>query len=155
LPFEYVREPVQHARLACRVGAHATELEEQVDRLAARELRPQRHVARDVGKAFVETDPVGPRVAAEQPGRARVGVQEPEEDTDRRGLAGAVGAEEPGDLSGLDGEVEAVQGVDRAEALAQVVDLDGTHAGGRRRCHEGSFVGPGVGSGVESRYASR
>jgi hypothetical protein len=48
------------------------------------------------------------RVAAEQPHRARVRADEPEQDPHRRGLAGAVRAEEPVHVAGADGEVDAI-----------------------------------------------
>jgi hypothetical protein len=68
---------------------------------------------------------VGPRVAAEQPRLAAVGLEQPEQDAQRRGLAGAVGSEEAGDLARRDGEIEAVEGMDVAETLGQAADGDG------------------------------
>ena len=67
---------------------------EQVDGLAAGQVGPQVDVARDVGEPAVQLGGVPPRVAAEQPGAAAVGVQQPEQHPDRGRLAGAVRAEE-------------------------------------------------------------
>ena len=61
---------------------------------------------------------------------------EPEEHPQRRGLAGAVRTEEPGDAPGFDGEAEVVDGGDRAELLGEPRDLDrdaGCHAFSSRR----------------------
>src|SRR5690606_18159492 len=103
---------------------------ETVDRLASGEARPQADVAGHVREPPVQVDRVVPRVAAEEPRAARVGAQEAEQDADRRGLAGAVRSEEPGDLARADGEVEPVERLHVPERLAQVVHLDG---GGRAR----------------------
>ena len=53
-----------------------------------------------------------------------VGLLEAEEHAQRRGLAGAVGAEEAGDRAGLDGEAEVGDGPDLAEGLGESADLD-------------------------------
>jgi len=102
----------------------AAEPAEEVDDLAAGEGGPERDVTGHVGEAAVEGLDVGPRVAAEEDDRAGVGAQQPEEDAQGRGLAGAVGAEEAVDLAGPDLEVEAVEGDGRAEGLVEVADLD-------------------------------
>ena len=58
-----------------------------------------------------------------------------EQHPQRGGLAGPVGAEEAGDASGLDREVEVLDGGEVAEALGEAVYLD-ARARRRRRCHE-------------------
>jgi hypothetical protein len=68
----------------------------------------------------VQLGGVAPRVAAEQLGVPGVGAQQPEQDADGGGLAGAVGPEEAVHLAGGDGQVEAVQRARRAERLVQV-----------------------------------
>ena len=82
---------------------------EQVDHLAAGQVRPQRHVAGHVRQPAVQRRSRPPRVAAEQPDGAGVGAQQPEQDPERRGLAGAVRAEEAVHLAGADVQVEPVQ----------------------------------------------
>jgi hypothetical protein len=72
----------------------------------------------------VEPGGVAPRVATEQPERARVGAQQSEQRPERRGLACTVGAEEPVHLAGPDREVQPVEGPDPAEGLHCVVHLD-------------------------------
>ena len=61
--------------------------------------------------------------------RAGGGAEEGGEDADQGGLAGAVGAEEAVDLSGVDLEVEVVDGADGAELTDEGRDFDGV---GRR-----------------------
>ena len=101
------------------VAAHPAE---EVDRLAAGELGPQRDVAGHVGQPAVQRDRVGPRIASEQLDPSAVGPEQAEEDADRRRLAGPVGSEEPVDRPRLDVEVEAVQRRRRPEALDQAGD---------------------------------
>ena len=60
---------------------------EEVDRLPAREIRPQIDVTGHVGEAAVQGRSLRPGVAAEESRRAGVGPQEPEEHADRRRLA--------------------------------------------------------------------
>ncbi len=93
-------EPLAQLVPAGRVSA-AAQPGEQVDRLAAGQVRPQLDVARDVGQAAVQADRVGPGVAAEQPGPPGVGAQHAEQDPDRGGLPGAVRPEEPVDVAYL------------------------------------------------------
>ena len=58
---------------------------------------------------------------------AGVEADQPEQHPDRRALAGAVRAEEAGDPARLDLEAEVRDGPDRAEALAESLDLDRGH----------------------------
>ena len=58
--------------LAAPLVQAAAQPAEQVDRLAAAEVGPQRHVARHVGEPPVQRGRVAPRVAAQQRHRARV-----------------------------------------------------------------------------------
>ena len=66
----------------------------------------------------------GVRLAADQRAAVVGGVQA-EDHPHRGGLAGPVGADEPGDLARLDGERHPVQRQGRPELLAQAGDLDG------------------------------
>ena len=72
---------------------------EQVDHLAAAELRPQADLAGDVREPAVQRHRVAPRIAAEELDAPGVGAQQPEQHADRRGLAGAVRSEESVDLA--------------------------------------------------------
>ena len=82
---------------------------EQVDDLAAGQVRPQGHVAGHVGEPAVQLHRLPPRVAAEQHGAAAVGPQEPEQHPDRGRLAAAVRAEKPVYLARGYGEVQPVE----------------------------------------------
>jgi hypothetical protein len=97
---------------------------EQVDHLAAGQVRPQRHVAGHVRQPTVQRDRVVPGIAAEQPGRAGVGAHQAEQDTDGGGLPGTVGAEEAMHFTGPHGQVESVQGAHLPERLDQSVGPD-------------------------------
>ena len=87
----------------------ATHAGEQVDGFAARQGRPQRHVAGHIGEVAVQGDGVAPRVAAEDSRVAGVGAQQAEQHPQRRRFAGAVRAEEAVHLARFDDEVEAVE----------------------------------------------
>jgi hypothetical protein len=95
---------------------------EQVDALAARQPRPQGHLAGDVGEPGVEFDRVAPRVAAEHRRPPGVGAHEPEQDPDGGGLARPVGSEEPVDLAAAHVQVQLIQGPGAAEGLDQALD---------------------------------
>jgi hypothetical protein len=98
---------------------------QQVDDLAAGQGRPQGHVPGHIGQPAVQGDGVTPGVAAEQLGGAGVGPQQPQQDPDGGGLAGAVGAEEPVHLAGPDLQLQPVKGAGGAEGLDQPRDRDG------------------------------
>jgi hypothetical protein len=57
-------------------------------------------------------------------GRARARRNQPEQNAERRRLAGAVGTEEPRNAATLDAEAEVVDGDRGAESFRQSVDLD-------------------------------
>ena len=136
-------EPLPHAqrvaaRLPPRRGLQPGLLDDRVDAAGVQALgvgQPQQVVAggpaglqrgrvqqrSDVGQRPAQR-PVRP--PADQRG-ALVGRVQAEDDPHRGGLARAVGADEPGDLTGLHGERHPVQGDGRPEPLAQPVDFDG------------------------------
>ena len=58
------------------------------------------------------------------PSCAGVGAEQGGQDPHGRGLAGPVGAEQPQNAAGYDGQVEVLQGVDIAEPLGQSLCLD-------------------------------
>src|SRR5216683_562833 len=55
---------------------------------------------------------------------AGVGGDEAGEQVEERGLAGAVGAEDAGDLAGLEREGDVLHGGEAAEALGEALDLE-------------------------------
>ena len=128
LPFEYARpffvgievEPLEQVVAALRVQA-AAQRPEQVDRLAAGEVRPQADVTGHVREAAVQVDGVAPRIAAQHGRRSGVGAQQPEQHPDRRGLAGAVRAEEAVHLARPHRQVEPVERARRAERLDEAL----------------------------------
>ena len=97
---------------------------EQVDDLAAGEVRPQGDVAGDVRDAAMDGLDVGPGVGAQQRRGPAVGLQQAQEDADRRGLAGAVGAEESVHLALLDRQVEPVERAGASERLGEFLGFD-------------------------------
>lgn len=86
----------------------------------------------DVAQRFAER---GVGAAADRGGTGGRPV-EAEHEPHGGGLSGAVGAEEAGDLAGVDGEGEVVHGPPGAVLLGEVVDVDSGH---------GSSVAAGVG----------
>ena len=106
-------------------GVDAVELGVQAQVLLGGQVAVERRVLED--EADVAADVVA--LARRRRGRRRarcppVGSRERAEHVDRRRLAGAVGPEEAEDLAGGDLEADAAHGLDLAEGLAQVVDLD-------------------------------
>ena len=71
-------------------------------------------------------------VEAEHLGPATVGTEDGREDAHGGGLAGTVGAEQAEDRARRDGQVDAAQGLDLAEALGQALHPDGRRDGGGR-----------------------
>jgi hypothetical protein len=75
------------------------------------------HVAEALPHVGVDGHAVPRHIAAVERDEAHDGAH-------RRGLAGAVGAEEADDLAALDGEADVVERDDRAVALDEGVDLE-------------------------------
>ena len=116
-------EPFDQAGPALLVKP-AAEPAEQVDHLAAGEVRPEAHVAGYVREPAVQLGGLRPGVAAEQRHRPAVGAQQPEQDADRGGLARPVRAEEPVHLALRDVQVEPVKRHGLAVGLAQPGHVD-------------------------------
>ena len=76
---------------------------------------------------------------------ARIGGEHTEGDAHRGGLAGAVGADEAVHLAVVDGKTHAVEGLDVAEALVQVLDFDSCHFSSSLRLKV--MANPTMGSG--------
>ena len=112
------------------VGRAAAQAREQVDGLAAREIRPEADIAGHVRDAPVQLDGVAPRVAAEDGRAAAARADEAEQHADGGGLPRAVRAEETVHLAGCDLEVESVECTYAAESLLEAACLDdGVHEG--------------------------
>jgi hypothetical protein len=82
---------------------------QHVDGLAAGQVRPQRDIAGHVGDLPVQFDRIAPGVAAQQAHRACVGFHHTQQDADRGGLSGAVGAEEAVHLTLAHGQCQPVE----------------------------------------------
>ena len=116
-------EPLQEQVLALAVQP-AAQPAEQVDHLAAGQVRPQRDVAGHVGEPPVQGGRLPPRIAAEQARGAGVGAQQAEQDPQGRRLAGAVRPQEAVHLTVGHGQVEPVQRARLAEVLHQAGHFD-------------------------------
>ena len=116
-------EPLEQLAAASRSRRHATHPQQEVDDLAAGQVGPQVHVARDVGEPAVQVGRVLPRVPTEQSHLAGVGAQQAEQDSEGGGLAGAVGAEEAVHLPPSYLQVETVEGERHSEPLHQTSSL--------------------------------
>src|SRR5665648_770168 len=116
-------EPLDELLAPGRV-LRAAQLAQQVDRLPAGQVRPQVHVAGDVGEPPVQRDGVPPWVATEESRLAAVLAQQAEQHPDGRGLAGAVGPEEPVHLAAADRQVNAVESPGAAEGLGETARPD-------------------------------
>src|SRR2546425_6474465 len=119
---------VDRAQERERVDVESVAGSEELDGL------PRGEVVRERAPLQLHPDPpldagrIGENVDAGDRGRAGIGAPQALEDLDRRRLAGAVRAEEPEHLAGLDVEADTADGLDLAVALSKVSDL---HDGGR------------------------
>ena len=102
-------------------AAHAGQ---QVDGLAAGQVRPECDIAWHIGDLAVQGDRVGPGVAAQQAHGSAVGFHHAQQDPDRRRLPGAVGPEETVHLALANRQLEAIERPGLTESLCQIVDLD-------------------------------
>ena len=128
IELERLAEPLLARAVVGLVGRAAPQAAEQVDRLAAGEVRPDRDVARHVRDATVQCGGLGPRVAAEERRLASRRTGQPQQDAERGGLPGAVRSEEAVDLAGVDREVESVEGDGAPEPLLEASGADdGVH----------------------------
>lgn len=81
---------------------------DDVDGLAAGEIRLETHVAGHARDSSVQRDCISPRIAAEHVRTAAFGANQTEQHTDRGRLARTVGAEKDVHRARRNGEVEAV-----------------------------------------------
>ena len=100
----------------------------------------------DVLAEFIDIAALGRKVLAVEPDVARVRGLEQVEATQEGRLARARGADNGDDLAGVNGQVDALEYLERAEALAQALDADerliglcgGRNAGSGGICHDDS-----------------
>ena len=104
-------------------------------RLAHREVRPHLRLLQDDADPLAEVPPRPLGIVAEDAHFAGIAFAVALEDLDGRRLAGAVGPEQPEDLSFLDREVDLPDRLEVAVGLAQAADLDRRH---RRRRVDGT-----------------
>ena len=97
---------------------------EDVDRLAAGEVRPELDVTGYVGEPPVQRDGVVPGIAAQQTDGPAVGAQQSQQHAHRRRLSGTVRAQEAVHLARRDLEVQSVQCTGAAEGLDQASRRD-------------------------------
>ena len=116
-------EPERGQQLA-PVRGPAVERGVQLHRLAHPHPVGQRAVLELDADALVELVPVAAGVEAEHADRAAVGGAQARDALDRRGLAGAVAAEDAEDLPGAHREAHVVHGDRRAVRLVQMGDVD-------------------------------
>jgi hypothetical protein len=124
LPSGVQLEPLQQLGPSSVDRATRSEPHQQVHRLAAREVRPQRHVSGHVRQPTVQSGRVAPRVTAEELHVAAVVPEEAEQHPQRGRLAGSVGPEEAVHLAGGHLQVESVERENLAEGLDESVDAD-------------------------------
>src|SRR5258708_6713987 len=107
------------------LGVHAAaQPAEEVDDLAAGEVRPQGHIPRHISEPAMQRRCLAPGIAAEQPRGAAAGPQKAEQDPDRRRLPGAVWAEEAVHLALGHAQVQPVQRYRPAVRLAHARHRD-------------------------------
>ena len=117
------------ARISRGRGRNAPEAGDEFQIFERGQLVVEHRLVRQPGDDPLGRHRRGERVDAEDLDRARVRLDKARHHAQRRGLAGAVGAEQGVELAGPDGEVESVHG-GPVEALAQAGE---TKRGGRGR----------------------
>ena len=110
-------------------GVDAVELGVQAQVLRGRQVAVERRVLEDEADVAADVVALADDVVAGDVGAAAGRLGERAEHVDRRRLAGAVGAEEAEDLAAGDVEADAAHGLDLAEGLSEVLDVD------RELCH--------------------
>ena len=107
-----------------RVAAHAVERAEIADMLAPCEARIEAAHVGQHADAALHPAPVEMRIDAVDQGIAPVGGEHGVDEAQDGGLAGAVGADDAGDLAVARNEADAADGMDAAERLVKVANLD-------------------------------
>src|SRR5208337_2499381 len=127
-----VHEPhALHDLLDRRPAArHLVDAGDEVEVLEHRQVLVQAEALRHVADLTADFVRLSDDVVAEALARAAVGLEEPTEHADGRRLAAAVRPEKSADLALGDLQVEALDHLEVAEALAQSGDVDGVIAHG-------------------------
>ena len=112
------------AALVHQAGFDAVQAREIVDVLARAQALVQAARIRQDAEASAHRDRIDRRIDAVHQHLPGVGFHQGVQHPQGGGLAGAVGAEQPGDLAVAGGEADAVDGFHLAEGLVQVPDLD-------------------------------
>ncbi len=97
---------------------------DEVEVLVDRQILVQAEALRHVADLAADRVRLAEDVVAEAGPRAVVGLEQAAQHADGRGLAAAVGAEEAADLALGDPQVEALDHLEVAEALAQAAHVD-------------------------------
>ena len=97
---------------------------EQLEVLAAAQIRVEARAFDEAGHAFERAGAVDQRVAAEELHGSLARPDQPEQHPQRRRLAGAVRAEEAVDVAGRDGEIDPGNGRDLPVPLDEAARFD-------------------------------
>ena len=125
-----------------RARVAAVERRDELEVLAAGEVGIEARRLDEPRHAIQCALAVDHRIPAEEPCAAPARTDQPEQDAQRCGLAGAVGAEVSVDVARLDGEVDVVDGGDGAVGLDESARLDDRgHASTARNAASAAFGG--------------
>ena len=118
-PFEQLDGP------GAGVGRRQVEqLADQHEVLHAGEVLVDRGVLAGQADRLADLARLAGDVETGDPGRAGVGLEQRRQDADRGGLAGAVGPEDAEHGAGAGRQVDAVEGLGRAESLDEALGFD-------------------------------
>jgi hypothetical protein len=110
---------------ALRVGgAEAADFGDEAKEFLDGHLRVGGRALGQVAEFALHGDGVGGDIDAVHGGGAGVGAQEAGDQLHRRGLAGAIGAEEAQDVAAFDGESDTVHSANGAESFNQAFNFD-------------------------------
>ena len=122
--------------------AVAVEGRDELEVLAAREVRVEARSLHESGHAFERPHAVDHRIATEEACAAAGRPDQPEQHAQRRRLAGAVGSEVAVHVAAFDGQVDVVDGRDVAVGLEEAASLDDrAHASTARRAASAALGG--------------
>src|SRR5947207_3909310 len=108
-------------------GRAAVERPQQLQVLPPREVGVEGGLLDETGDVVERTCTLADWVAAEKTDRARVGTDQPEQNPQRRRLAGAVWSEVAVDVAPFDGQIDVVHSEHAAVTLDETANLDRNH----------------------------